>query len=71
MSRRYINSWQHPMAEVFREAAVQIVEDVLGDGFSTGWSGSLEELETMKKILEPLNITYVDDMRGEWKLKKA
>jgi hypothetical protein len=51
-------------------AASEIASEVVSMGLSTGWSGSLEELSLMEKTLAPFNIVYVDDLRGEWKLKR-
>lgn len=36
-------------------------------GSSSGWcSNSIDELLTVKQILAPLGIHYVDDMYGRW-----
>ena len=54
--RKYLNHSPH-----------EILTDVAITGKSSGWSGSLQELESFKKFLEPFNVVYVDDFHGTWK----
>ena len=49
-----------------QRSAADIAYEVVLKGKSTGWGGSLEDFEAVKKILAPLNIVYTDDMFGTW-----
>lgn len=59
MNRRYY--------EPLQACAAEIASEVVVSGKSTGWSGSIESCETVREILRPFNIEYVDDMSGEYK----
>lgn len=52
------------------EAANIIILECVKYGESSGWGGSLEELEAVEKICNTLNVKYVDDFRGTWKIRK-
>lgn len=52
------------------EAASIIVCECVRSGKSTGWSGSLEELEAVEKTCKDFNVKYVNDFKGEWQLRK-
>ncbi len=51
-----------------KSVAEEILVDVLRRGESYGWAGELDELATIKRILRPFNVAYVDDMGGGWAL---
>lgn len=65
MSRKY---HEHLPLE---NAASEIASDVIFTGRSTGWGGSLEDCESLQKMLKPFNIVYYDDMIGGWRLGKS
>lgn len=46
-----------------------ILTEIAGMGKSTGWGGTSESLEIMKKELGKFNVIYSNDFYGEWKLK--
>ena len=46
--------------------AERILIEILHEGFSQGWSGSIEEKEKIEKCLNKFNVHYVDDMFGRW-----
>ncbi len=48
------------------EDAGRIAQECVMLGYSIGWSGSLELLSEIQRLLAPFNISYVDDMWGEW-----
>lgn len=52
-------------------AAVLIASDIIYSGRSTGWCGSLEDLESIRNILKPFNIVYYDDLIGGWRHGKS
>ena len=56
--------------ESMKECAADIARDCILKGKSDGWSGKLEDLETLSSILKPYNILYVDDFHGTWELCK-
>ena len=46
---------------------VKILKEVALYGKSQGWSGSIEELNTLVKKLAEFNAFYVCDFTGTWK----
>ena len=52
------------------ESASIILLECVRTGKSTGWSGTLEELESIEEICRKFNVRYVNDLLGEWQLKK-
>lgn len=52
------------------EAASIILLECVRSGKSTGWSGTLEELEEIKILCQKFNVKYVNDLLGEWKLQE-
>lgn len=49
-----------------KSAAAMILSDIALNRKSTGWAGSLENLEEMKVVLKPFNVAYVCDFTGTW-----
>lgn len=49
--------------------AAMIAGEIILEGRSKGWSGSSEDKSAIQKLLEKMNIEYVDDMHGTWELK--
>jgi hypothetical protein len=47
-----------------------ILDDINRVGVSTGWTFTLEELESVGQILSKRGVAYVDDIRGTWALAK-
>lgn len=50
-----------------KDAAIEIITDCIKYGKSEGWSGSLEELQSIQEICNTYNVYYVDDFNGGWK----
>jgi hypothetical protein len=60
MSRRYM------VTNNLRMTAGLIAQEVVHEGKSDGWSGTIEERDQVASILKPFGIQYVDDMTGTW-----
>jgi hypothetical protein len=52
-----------------RDDAAAIAAECVRSRKSTGWAGDIEHREAVEEILRPFNISYVDDMRGEWAVR--
>lgn len=50
-----------------KASAALIASEIILNGSSQGWAGSLEDKEAVEKALAPFGIRYTDDMVGEWK----
>ena len=48
-----------------------IINEIVRNGYSEGWVGSLEEREMFGDILKDYNIYYTCDFNGRWTHKKA
>lgn len=53
-----------------RECAAEIAKQCVLEGKSGGWSGNEEDFEAVSNILNSLNIVYVDDFYGIWRMAK-
>lgn len=57
--------------EIGLNRSAQIIAgEIILQGKSSGWVGTIKEREEVAKYLAPLNIVYSDDFTGTWKLKK-
>ena len=52
-----------------RWVAGLIAREVIEQGSSSYWCGSIEDVDGFDALLSPFNIFYVDDMIGEWKYR--
>ena len=55
-----------PGQAMARLDAGTIAREVVLEGYSEGWMGGSHTVAEVKKILAPLGIRYVDDIRGRW-----
>ena len=60
MGRNYKNYGIETSAEI-------IVSECIHFGKSTGWCGSLEDLESVSRICNAYNVRYVCDFTGTWR----
>lgn len=51
-----------------RGSAAEIARECIIDGKSQFWKGSKENFDAVSEILKKLNIAYVDDFYGEWRI---
>ncbi len=49
-----------------KTCASLIIQDIIDNNQSEGWSGNLDDLQALKDVLEKFNVRYTDDFFGRW-----
>lgn len=56
-------------ARSVNQNAAMIAGEILMEGKSKGWTGTVEDKNAIESLLSRMNITYADDTSGTWQLK--